>query len=72
MFRIDQNDLIGSVPAALCAVFDVTEPVAFADCFPPEDPEIECPCCSYCCTDGILDGAECVCVVDDEGRCALS
>jgi hypothetical protein len=60
VFRIDVNDLSGTVPDALCTIFDQTSPVAYADCG-----EIACPCCSHCCT----DGQDCVCIVEDTIRC---
>jgi hypothetical protein len=59
-FRIDVNDLSGSVPAALCTAFGATQPVAYADCL-----EISCPCCSHCCSDGT---DQCVCIVEDTDR----
>lgn len=57
VFRIDENDLTGAVPNALCSIFDLTQPVAYADC-----DEISCPCCSHCC----VDGQGCTCVVESE------
>lgn len=64
VFRIDENDLTGSVPDDLCTTFDQTQPVAYADC----DSEIICECCSHCCT----DGDTCTCIVEDVDpiRCA--
>ena len=65
VFRIDENDLTGEVPPRLCAIFDFTEPVAYADC-----EEISCPCCSYCCVDG--EGCTCQFEETDPIRCAGS
>ena len=64
VFRVDENDLTGQLPPALCAVFDVTEPVVYADC-----EEVSCPCCTHCCVNGL-----CECVVQDTDpiRCAGS
>jgi Leucine-rich repeat (LRR) protein len=65
VFRIDENDLTGEVPQRLCSIFDITQPVAYADCA-----EISCPCCSYCCVDG--EGCTCQFETTDPLRCSGS
>lgn len=49
----NDNDLTGVMPADVCALRNNTSPPGFlgtlvADCNPPEDPQIECSCCSSC------------------------
>jgi Leucine-rich repeat (LRR) protein len=53
MLRIEVNRLEGTVPVGLCGAFDTTFSTFFADC-----QEVICPCCNFCCTDGI---DECTC-----------
>lgn len=44
--RVEFNLLSGSVPDSVCAVFNNSFPVFASDCVS----DLECPCCSYCCT----------------------
>jgi len=49
----NDNDLTGVMPAEVCANRNNTSPPGLigtlvADCNPPSDPEVECPCCSSC------------------------
>ena len=46
--RLEANDLTGTVPTSVCAVFNNTYPVFVADCLG----ELVCPCCMFCCEDG--------------------
>ena len=50
--RVDENDLTGSIPAAVCQSFDMAESTFFADCGDRSggNIEIECPCCNFCCS----------------------
>ena len=50
--RLEDNDLTGNVPDAVCRVWSRTFPAVFVDC-----EEVSCPCCNYCCTDG--QGCKC-------------
>jgi len=47
VFRIDSTDMTGSMPTGLCSRINILGSVAYADCG-----EVDCPCCSHCCTFG--------------------
>ena len=51
--RVDSNALTGDVPEPVCVSFSFSRPLFYADC--PD--EIQCDCCTYCCTDN-----QCTCV----------
>ncbi|KAL7470064.1 hypothetical protein ACHAXS_010319 [Conticribra weissflogii] len=49
----NDNDLTGTMPLEVCALRNNTNPPGFlgtlvVDCNPPENPEVECSCCSSC------------------------
>lgn len=49
----NDNDLVGTVPAEVCANRNNTNPPGMlgtlvVDCNPPDSPEVECSCCSSC------------------------
>mmetsp|Transcript_17969 Transcript_17969/g.36120 ORF Transcript_17969/g.36120 Transcript_17969/m.36120 type:complete len:499 (+) Transcript_17969:130-1626(+) len=49
----NDNDLTGTMPLEVCALRNNTDPPGFlgtlvVDCNPPENPEVECSCCSSC------------------------
>lgn len=51
--RLEANDLTGTVPDMICAVFGEIFPLFATDCIN----EVTCPCCGFCCDDD--DGCEC-------------
>ncbi|CAJ1930821.1 unnamed protein product [Cylindrotheca closterium] len=51
--HLDNNDLDGTIPAKLCALYGRTFPEFSADCADFDD---SCPCCSTCCV-----GGQCTC-----------
>jgi len=46
--RVEENNFTGEVPGEVCEVFYITYPMFYSDCGMGD---LECACCSYCCTD---------------------